>query len=206
MSEPKFVGGSLCLDFVNTVGGRVDTRRDGTVIRDKLPGYRDLVRWGLLAGLASPPMARSLELRAGSDAPEADAVLQRAIALREALYGTLKAVMEGRRPNVVDVELFRGELSISRSHSRLSNSSKAFVWEWYPPDALDCILWPVAQSAADLLTSGDLPKLHQCEGPECGWLFLDTSRNGRRRWCVMQDCGNRAKVRRFRERQNGSSV
>jgi predicted RNA-binding Zn ribbon-like protein len=187
MSEPKFVGGSLCLDFVNTVGGRVDTRRGGTVIRDKLPGYRDLVRWGLLAGLASPPMARSLELRAGS-------------------YGTLKAVMEGRRPNVVDVELFRGELSISRSHSRLSNSSKAFVWEWYPPDALDCILWPVAQSAADLLTSGDLPKLHQCEGPECGWLFLDTSRNGRRRWCVMQDCGNRAKVRRFRERQNGSSV
>jgi predicted RNA-binding Zn ribbon-like protein len=62
-------------------------------------------------------------------------------------------------------------------------------------------LWPVARSAAELLTSGDLARVGQCPGEECGWLFLDTSRAGRRQWCDMADCGNLAKVRRFRDQR-----
>jgi predicted RNA-binding Zn ribbon-like protein len=72
--------------------------------------------------------------------------------------------------------------------------------EWRLPDRLGLALpvAAVARSAADLLTSADLTAVGRCPGEQCGWLFLDPS--GRRRWCTMAVCGNRAKVRRFAER------
>jgi predicted RNA-binding Zn ribbon-like protein len=65
------------------------------------------------------------------------------------------------------------------------------------------MLWPVARSAADLLTSAEeLARVGQCADDRgCGWLFFDTSRNHSRRWCAMKDCGNRAKARRHYRRQ-----
>jgi predicted RNA-binding Zn ribbon-like protein len=57
-----------------------------------------------------------------------------------------------------------------------------------------------------LLSSGARTQIHECGGDGCGWLFLDTSRNGRRRWCTMQGCGNRAKARRFYERTRRNSA
>jgi predicted RNA-binding Zn ribbon-like protein len=60
---------------------------------------------------------------------------------------------------------------------------------------------------AELLTSSDrLTRVHQCEGETCGWLFVDSTRNRSRRWCVMSDCGNVAKVRRFRQRNRRGRV
>jgi predicted RNA-binding Zn ribbon-like protein len=41
----------------------------------------------------------------------------------------------------------------------------------------------------------------ECDGHDCGWLFLDTSKAGRRRWCSMDVCGNRAKAQRYRRRR-----
>lgn len=57
------------------------------------------------------------------------------------------------------------------------------------------MLWPITLSAADVLLSPDLHQLQECPGPGCGWLFLDTSKNHKRRWCTMEGCGNRAKAR-----------
>ena len=65
----------------------------------------------------------------------------------------------------------------------------------------DAILWPVAVAAADLLTTRDHPLLRECASDECSWLYLDTTRNHSRRWCDMKGCGNKAKVRRYRQRQ-----
>jgi predicted RNA-binding Zn ribbon-like protein len=62
------------------------------------------------------------------------------------------------------------------------------------------MLWAVARSAADLLASGSIATIRQCAGDECGWMFLDASRNHNRQWCDMKDCGNCAKVKRFRQR------
>ena len=56
-------------------------------------------------------------------------------------------------------------------------------------------LAPVLWSAGDLLTGARLDKVKRCANPECGWLFLDDSRAGKRRWCSMTSCGNRAKAR-----------
>ena len=67
---------------------------------------------------------------------------------------------------------------------------------WADADALDSMLWPVVIDAWDVLTTPALERVHECPGDgTCGWLFLDTSRSGTRRWCDMRTCGNRAKVR-----------
>jgi predicted RNA-binding Zn ribbon-like protein len=62
------------------------------------------------------------------------------------------------------------------------------------------MLWPVVRSAAELLTSDELGRVRECAADNCAWLFLDRSKNRSRRWCDMAVCGNRDKVRRFRQR------
>ncbi|MGC9948314.1 MAG: ABATE domain-containing protein [Bryobacteraceae bacterium] len=197
----KFIGGRLCLDFVNTVGGRDGT---GAAIRDKIANYQDLLAWSVLAGV-DRRRAGGLARLAAREAQKADRVLARAIRLREALYRIFKCAAEGRRPVEADAEVLRNELSLSRNHQRLEAGAGGFRWTFpRKPSALDSILWPVPLSAAELLTSGDLAQVRQCGGAECGWMFLDTSRNHRRQWCDMRDCGNRAKVRRFRGKRHAA--
>ena len=62
------------------------------------------------------------------------------------------------------------------------------------------LLAPVLWSAGDLLAGPRLDRVRRCANPECGWLFLDDSRAGKRRWCSMTSCGNRAKARRHYHR------
>lgn len=64
----------------------------------------------------------------------------------------------------------------------------------------------IAEAALELLQSTDLTRVHRCPVPEggCGWLFLDLSRNGSRRWCRMADCGNAVKSRRLTERRRAA--
>src|SRR5690606_34555848 len=75
---------------------------------------------------------------------------------------------------------------------------------WPESNALDQVLWPVAVSAAELLTSADRERVKECAADTCNWLFLDMSRNRSRRWCDMKECGNRAKARRFYKRQRAA--
>ncbi len=203
------MGGRLCLDFVNTAGGRVSRgarARDyaDRVIRDKITAYEDLLAWGVRAGTVDRHRAAGLARAAALEPQTAATVLHRAIGLREALYRIFKSAVESWPPRKADADGLRGELTIAREHQLLAARRGGFVWVFAEqPGALDSILWPVALSAAELLTSSDLDWLRQCAGAECGWLFVDTSRNHRRQWCDMQDCGNRAKVRRFRARRPG---
>ena len=200
----KLLGGDPCLDFVNTVGGRVaDAKaRRARVRDDKLGAYPDLVAFGLHVGLLARGPGRRL-LRLGRAHPRAArAALEQALALREALYRALHALMQGRPPFAADLEVLNTELLRSRRHEVLAARGGGIRWEWRgPKGALQAPLWPVVRAAATLMTSSELTHLRQCGGQGCGWLFLDRSRNRRRRWCSMDDCGNLDKVRRFRRRQ-----
>jgi predicted RNA-binding Zn ribbon-like protein len=143
---------------------------------------------------------RRLQRAARLHPQHAARALARALRLREALYRIFKSSIEGWRPRIADVNVLRKELTAARARQHLLMSGAGFVWRWDDSEsALDSPLWRVSQSAADLLTSADIASLRQCGGDECGWMFLDTSRNRSRRWCDMRECGNRAKVRRFRE-------
>lgn len=185
----KFVGGCLCLDFVNTVGGR---DAGGAVIRDKIASLADLQEWSVLAGT----------IKRSTAPPETEAALNRARNLREALYRIFHRIAIGKRIPLPDMKILQAEVSAARSSQVLFRKDNHFAWAF--PDRTaeaDRILWPIALSAAQLLTSSDLSQVKQCPGDQCGWLFLDLSRNGRRQWCEMRDCGNRAKVRRFRAKR-----
>ena len=207
-AEMKLVGGRLCLDFINTVDGRKSDspRREShsvnsQLVGDKLVEYSDLVEWSRHSGIVTATEAERLIQASKRNAGEARDVLDRAITLREALYCILKAVMTGRRPQRVDLETVNDEVLEARAHERLTHGPHGFTWEWVGGEAaLDRMLWSIVHSGAELFTSGDLSRLRECSGDDCGWLFEDTSKNRSRQWCDMQDCGNLAKVRRYRTR------
>jgi len=191
----QFVGGNLCLDFTNTVGGK-----RGLSTREYLNSYADFVSWCRQADLLNGTAADTLLRRAGRQADESGAALRRAIALREAIYRICAALASDEAPQSSDLDHLNAELSTHLGRLRVASSKEGFNWTWSnSDDTLDQPLGPIARSAADLLTSPHLLEhVRQCKGDTCGWLFVDSSKNHSRRWCVMNDCGNAAKVRRFR--------
>ena len=87
------------------------------------------------------------------------------------------------------------------NRSQIVSTADGFAWAWSDEQAaLDPMLWRIARSAADLLTSGELGRVRECADEVCGWVFLDMSKNQSRRWCDMKECGNQAKSRRHYER------
>jgi predicted RNA-binding Zn ribbon-like protein len=196
-TPPRFdlVGGRLCLDFCNTTGDRNGSHDE------RLETYGDVIGWGWRAGILNAEEAARLS-RLGMRSPtEALSVWERAVLLREALTSLFYSVSEGRRIRPGALDVLNGELAGAMSRSQVVPTDTGFTWLWAEGGkALDCVLWPIARSAADLLTEGPLGAIRRCEGLNCGWLFLDTSRNRTRRWCDMRICGNRAKARRHHER------
>jgi predicted RNA-binding Zn ribbon-like protein len=172
-------GGHLALDFVNTIDPRYGDERV-----EYLGDYAALVEWAAWVGVLDDPG----ELRSR----EATAVHRRALRLREDLYALLRPARES--PPDISRELRR-----AMSHLALRPSGDGYE-EAFEGDDADRMLWPVVRAAAALATSPQLARVRECAGTDCGWLFLDASKAGRRRWCSMEVCGNRAKARRYRER------
>jgi predicted RNA-binding Zn ribbon-like protein len=209
-AQMKLVGGWLCLDFVNTTGGRLAQAGKKepayNVLSDKLKDYGDLLAWSLHTGLFTDAQAQSLWRESQQHPEEAFEVLRRAVALREAIYRLCWAIIYEMPTQASDLTLLNQELTIARQHRQLVATADGFDWQWTASKrAIDRMLWAVAESAAQLLTIGELSRLKQCPGERCGWLFADTSRNRSRQWCIMEDCGNVAKVRRFRSRSANQS-
>lgn len=188
-------GDALCLDLANTWGGRPDPTSD------RLRSYEDLVRFSLQAGLIGDDEADAL-LAAANDEPTLTAdILTEARELREAIYHVFSARAHDRAIAEEDVAALNRSLERALPRLRLRAGGGCCRWEWSAPaEALDRILWPMVRSAAELLTGADVERIGECDAPTCSWLFLDRSRNRRRRWCDMATCGNRAKARRYYRR------
>jgi predicted RNA-binding Zn ribbon-like protein len=191
ISSLRLVGGNLALDFANTAEGT----SEGEIEREHLLRYEDLVLWGYHVGLLSGEDGERL-LRKGRERPaEADAVFARALGVRGNLYELFRAVAEGDEPPAESVEMLRRFECEAISRAELAPSGGGFVWKWALGNDMAGMLWPVAHSATELLTSGPLGRVKGCAG--CNWLFVDESRNKSRRWCAMEDCGTHAKMRRY---------
>jgi predicted RNA-binding Zn ribbon-like protein len=190
---PRRLGGVLCLDFVNTVDPRHGANRI-----EYLTSYPMLARWAEQAGAVASGTARDLE-RAGAARPgPSAAVLDAAIELREHLYLTVRSLLHSQAPPAPSLDALSA--TVARAHqARLLVPAPLLSWRWRDPQQLDLPVLAVALSAAELVTSEVITRLRECPGADgCGWLFLDTSKSGTRRWCSMKVCGNRAKVRRYR--------
>ena len=197
-------GGVPCLDFVNSVGWRLTDHPS-----EYLGSYEDLLAWGSQAGLLTPGETEGLTQQATLDPQRAQETLSRALALREAIHRAISAAIAGEPQDESDLSALNRELSIALSRLRVMPAGDAYGWgwDWSGDDGrlrLDSPLWPVARSAAELLTSPKLSRVKICAGKGCGWVFLDESRNGSRRWCDSRDCGNRERVRRHLARKRAS--
>lgn len=202
-ARPKFVfdlsGGNLALDFANTVSDRPMPEA-----KERLNEYRDLLWFGNRTGVY-PPRAMERLYAIGAQAPEqAEQVLKEAIRLREALFAIFSAVADRRAIPANALALLTIAAQNSASHGRLVHKGGRFQWEWLAMDAyLESMLWPVTRAAVDLLVSEELTNLRICASDACAWLFLDKTKNHRRRWCDMKICGNRVKAKRHYARAKG---
>ena len=192
--------GWLCLDFVNTRGSSGDHLRT----------YSDLVAFAQQSALVTPDDADWLHAQAEREPLVAQTVLTRALALREAVRGIFSALAAGNAPAQADLSVLNADLALSLPNARIEpRDDGGFSWTW-SGRALDCMLWPVSRSAADLLTDGRAQQVRECGASDCQWLFVDTSKNRSRQWCSMASCGNREKARRhyqrLKERRAGLGV
>lgn len=197
---PRLLGGRLCLDFVNTIEGRI-----GPQPEEFLPDSLSLIQWAYHVGLTSEEARDDLVEQAGQEPGRAAARHQEAVALREAIYRVFLASTQGQFPPPKDLNLLQSIYVEGLSHAELSASESGLKWTWATAHELAGVNWSVARSAVDLLTSPDARRVKQCPGcGDCGWLFFDLTKNGTRQWCSMEGCGSRAKMRRHYQRHHGS--
>jgi hypothetical protein len=152
--------------------------------------------WARLAGLVTRGESITLRELSLESAGKAAAVLRRAKAFRAAWYD----VVTQPSPDPGSVEIVERETRRAGRALVLAPAMTGPAWE-VPRDSLEAPVLLAAQAAWRMIDRGQLQHVGRCPGECCGWLFYDPE--GRRRWCIMEICGNRDKVRRFRERQRG---
>lgn len=191
----SLVGGALCLDFTNLVSWR-----DSPDPKDYMRSYDDLVFWSSHVGLLTGDEERELLKDSKRSPEEAGRVFTEAVGLRETIFRIFSAATEAREPESGEVEALNRYLSRAMAGARLEKRHQGFALAFSGGSGLDRMLPPIVWSAVELLTGESLPRVKACSGDTCGWLFVDGSRNGSRKWCEMRDCGNRAKARRHYQR------
>jgi predicted RNA-binding Zn ribbon-like protein len=177
-----YVSGRTCLDFAGTLKWRRSSSEE-LLTRPHL-----LSDWALQAGLVD----------AAFDVTDDD--LTAAIALREAIYRTVTARLEHRRPTPADVDLLNERASQRQLTPRLQRTGTV-----RREGTTSQLLASLAADLLDLLAGPDIERVKGCASPACTRLYVDSSRAGNRHWCGMSKCGNRAKVEAFRARERASS-
>ena len=183
------VGGHLALDFCNTAGEHLAPQFD-ELLRD----WESFLRWAAQVGLVGPESYFEL-LRH----PEP---LDEIIRLRQATYRVGLAISGERCISNSDVGFIRERANALRPEIEFRDN----VGRWRPArsHASEQLCGVLGAEALSLFCSPKAARIGRCDGGNCGWLFLDESRGKQRRWCDMNDCGSRAKARRYYEKHKGS--
>ena len=196
--EFRLVGGEPSLDFANTAEWSGDE-----LLVELLPDYDALVRWAQAAGVIDAPIARKLRSRSRRNREEGARALSSARELRRVLHSAFDASAAAhgrtRSGNALDrsVTALDALLREALKHRRIVTERGRAQFRWSGMgDRLDCMEWPIIWNAAQLLASDSVDSVRVCAGKDCGWVYVDRSRNGLRRWCSMETCGSREKAHR----------
>ena len=186
----RLIGGHPALDYVNTVDAG-----DDRLGPDVLVDYRAVERWANRVGIVD-----------AGQVPEGDAAapLDRIVQVREWLYRVLLAEARGVAPDPDAVGCIQELVEEAASYRTLALHDGRFRWTWRP-DGRDAILHRLIWAAGELLVDTSRRPIRECDGRHCGWLFLDRSKAGRRRWCSEEGCGSLNRVRDLRSRRAGSA-
>jgi predicted RNA-binding Zn ribbon-like protein len=189
----QFDGGNLAVDLVNTVDWATTGPKN-----ERLLDYPGLVEWAEGAGIIGPAGARSLRTIAANDPARADRSFRDTIEVRRKLQQLFLHYIRDEDPPPALLTEFNELVRQGLEHRSLQNINRGdhtgcLRWQW---DGMGTDLgspwWPAVNAAAELLTSSEAARLRVCGAPDCGWMFIDRSRNGMRRWCAMDgSCGAR---------------
>ncbi len=199
LEQLRLLGGSLPLDFVNSVDWRA-----GDQPVEYLGTYEALLAWSLRLGTLSDAEAATLRTIAARDPAPASAAAARLRRQREQLYALLCGIAGGEHPEQSRLDGVRRWYGSAVAAGNLRDDGGKIALDW-PGDRLDRPGWPIAAAAWDLLADPALERVKLCPAEGCGWLFLDRSKNGTRRWCSMDGCGARMKMRRAYARERRST-
>jgi predicted RNA-binding Zn ribbon-like protein len=189
-----FVGERLWLDFVNSDTGprRTDALRD----------FDMLVRWLEVVGVLDAERTAGIRRRAQEQPAGAAAALMDARRVRAALRALAERGPTNdrvRADGLVEINRVLGRSAGTRRVERRGDGR--FIRSFVPVgDAFAGLVIPIVESAADALISGEIQRVRRCADARCQHVFFDNTKNGRRRWCDMSTCGNRAKAARHREK------
>jgi predicted RNA-binding Zn ribbon-like protein len=194
MTSFAYIAGDPALDLVNTV----DWTPAGPT-EERLPDYASLLAWAEGAGVVTPALGERLRREAQRHPHEAREAHARALRVRGLLREAFGAT--GARQSEA-IRALNPMLADALERQRLvaaGRGTRRHQWSWPAMEEhLDSVLWPVLRSTAVLLTSDEADRVRTCSGDDCGWMYVDRSRNGFRRWCQMRTCGTREKTRRRR--------
>lgn len=196
-----FIGERLWLDYVNTDDVRRGVRVD--VLRD----FEWLVRWLDAAGVLDAERAAGIRRRAQQQPAGAAAALVDARRIRSALRALAERGQHSEQIRADALQEINRVLGRSAGTRRVEGREDGSFARAFVPvgDAFAGLMIPVVESAADALVQGELLRVRRCADPRCPRVFFDSTRNGRRRWCDMSACGNRAKAARFRAHRQSES-
>lgn len=181
---PRLVAGDVALDFVNT-----DVASQGDRSTDVLRSVDEFIAWCAHAGSAS-----TSSVPADWSGRREQTFLKDAVDLRSAIRAIVEAICDQRDPDVAALDTLRSAYAdaVDRAAAKLDDGRLLWAWE---PASPHSALSEVIGAAVDLLRNAPVDRLKAC--PSCGFVFLDTTRNGSRRWCSMEDCGTQEKMRRY---------
>ena len=183
------------LAFINTLSGRPT---DAPV--ERLESYEALVAWAREQHLVSAAAAERLAGEARKHPHQAALVLNRAKEFREALNGLAASIDAGRQPTAAVLKTIGECLAAAYANARLVPHEGTLQWIASAEDDLARVVWEIGRAAGRLVVSSRLARVRACAAGDCGWWFMDDTKNRSRRWCDMKLCGNREKLRRFRQK------
>jgi predicted RNA-binding Zn ribbon-like protein len=188
----RYVGGDVSLDLVNTVDWT-----DRGLESDRLTSYSRLIEWARGAGVFGAAEERRIRQAAEDHPRRAATSFASALEARDVLHRIFLAVARDRVTEN-DLDAFNTLLAVATPQLRVVRKSGGQLEQGWAAfgESLDSIQWMAVWAAAELLFSSDVAKVRVCAGEDCGWLYVDRSRNGLRRWCEMEVCGTTAKNRR----------
>lgn len=175
-----------------------------TLCYEQIRGYGNLLEWAADRWALSEDEVEQLREEAAADADAGRRILGRAWAFRRALHDCLRAIVRREQPPEASIALINAAIAEAPAAFALAPKADGIAFT-IPSGPHPDLLRPVLRSAIQLLSSPDLARLRECAGERCGRLYLDCTKNGSRRWCDMETCGNRAKARRHQARRRAGA-
>jgi len=188
-------GGTLCLNFVNTVKNRFEKP-----VYEFIVAPDDWILWSHRTQICDELSKQRLSKYVSENSEKAIKELNRIIKVREVFYRIFRNIAQKKSPLIEDIRIFNNVLSFSFRFLNIGisdNLETISIWNYKETDLLYPLL-PIMKSAYELLTTGLKEHIKEC--PNCGWLYLDKSKSNSRIWCNMKTCGNTMKIKKYYEK------